>query len=166
MIGRFLYTTVRFTVFFLLIGPLVNAQDVQVYKKIDALTEHIEKASVTNTTVVVNFWATWCKPCVDELSAFNTLQQRYANQQVKVLLVSLDWQSKMDTRLLPFLQANPMMPEVVLLADQDADNWIPKIDSGWEGDLPFTVVYKKGLRSKSYAADFKTYTELETFCKR
>jgi thiol-disulfide isomerase/thioredoxin len=166
MIGRLLYTSVFFVPLFCLIGLSANAQEVQVYKKIDGLTEHIEKASMTNTTVVVNFWATWCKPCVDELSAFNTLQQRYAGQQVKVLLVSLDWQSKMDTRLLPFLQANPMTPEVILLADQDADTWIPKIDSGWEGDLPFTVIYKKGVRSKSYAADFKNYTELEMFCKR
>ena len=55
-----------------------------------------------DTTYVVNFWATWCKPCVAELPYFEQLTETYKGQKVKVLLVSLDFSKQIESKLLTF----------------------------------------------------------------
>ncbi len=40
--------------------------------------------------VVLNFWATWCPPCIEEMPSLNRLQERYADQGLQVLAVSVD----------------------------------------------------------------------------
>ena len=64
------------------------------------------KTHTTDTIYVINFWATWCKPCVEELPAFEKLNQMYGGRsRVKVLLVNLDSKKNMDTRILPFIRS-------------------------------------------------------------
>ena len=60
-------------------------------------------ARPTDTTYVVNFWATWCGPCVKELPNFEQLRVANAGQKVKVLLVSLDYASQLDKKVKPFV---------------------------------------------------------------
>ena len=50
---------------------------------------------------VINFWATWCAPCIKELPYFEKLNQR---DDVEVLLVSLDFTEHKQKRLLPFIE--------------------------------------------------------------
>ena len=40
---------------------------------------------------LIDFWATWCKPCIKELPAFEELNARYQDKGLKVVLVSLDF---------------------------------------------------------------------------
>src|SRR4051812_45166843 len=68
-----------------------------------------------DTTYVVNFWATWCKPCVQELPYLDALTSQYSDQKIKVLLVCLDFKREMDTKLLPFIKKNNIVSEVLLL---------------------------------------------------
>lgn len=90
---------------------------------------------------VVNFWATWCQPCVEELPYFERINKEFKNQNVKVILVSLDMSKQVTTRLIPYIQKNNIQSEVVLLNDLDADTWITKVDSSWSGALPATLFY-------------------------
>lgn len=142
----------------------LQAQEVAIFKKFEDLREYVHKAVVEDSTVVVNFWATWCRPCVEELPSFDTLQQRYG-KKLKVILVSLDLQSRIDSRVLPFLQAQPVTPKVVILTDQDGDSWIPKVDGDWEGQIPFTWVLQ-GKSQRTYAEKFHSYAQLESFVWR
>ena len=68
----------------------VSAQKPTVYK-INELLNRINNDS--DTTYVVNFWATWCKPCVAELPEFEKLHldAKDNNRKTKVLLVSMDF---------------------------------------------------------------------------
>lgn len=118
----------------------------------------------TDTTYVVNFWATWCKPCVEELPYFEELNKEYASEKVKVLLVSLDMPKQLETRLKPFIKENKLKSQVVLLNDPNQNNWIPKIDSHWDGAIPATLIYNKNGRM-FYAKSF-TYPELEKITKQ
>lgn len=113
----------------------------------------------TDTTYVVNFWATWCVPCVEELPSFEKLNEKYKNKKVKVLLVSLDMSKQVESRLLPFLKKKKIESSVVLLNDPDANAWIEKVDKAWSGAIPATIIYKKQDR-KFYERSF-TYEELE-----
>jgi len=112
-----------------------------------------------DTTYVVNFWATWCVPCVEELPHFEKINANYKENKVKVLLVSLDMVKMIEGKLLPFIKNKQIKSEVLLLRDPDADSWIPKVDSTWSGAIPATVIYNADNR-KFYEKSF-TYDELE-----
>lgn len=97
-------------------------------------------------TYVVNFWATWCKPCVKEIPAFEKLQRTYENQDVEVVLVSLDFPKKVEQQLLPFLEELKLRSQVILLDDPDQNSWIPKIDKNWSGAIPATLIFNADKR--------------------
>ena len=92
---------------------------------------------------VVNFWATWCAPCIKELPYFEVLNQR---EDVEVLLVSLDFPKHKESRLLPFIKKNKLQSKVVLLNDADENYWINDIHPNWSGAIPATIVYNNDKR--------------------
>ncbi len=96
---------------------------------------------------VVNFWATWCKPCVEELPAFERLNEEYKDKNVELLLVSLDFPNQIQSELLPFIKNRNLKPEVVVLDDPNQDKWINGISSEWSGAIPATIIYKKNKRA-------------------
>jgi len=98
-------------------------------------------------TYVVNFWATWCKPCVDELPVFEKLKADYKDKNVEVLLVSLDFPNQIETQLLPFIEKNKIQSKVVVLDDPNQNKWINAIDKTWSGALPATIIYNENKRA-------------------
>lgn len=112
-----------------------------------------------DTTYVVNFWATWCIPCVEELPHFEKLNEKYKGDKVKVMLVSLDMSKMVESRLLPFIKNKQLKSDVVYLQDPDQNTWLPKVDPAWSGAIPATIIYNKDKR-KFYKQSF-TYDELE-----
>jgi thiol-disulfide isomerase/thioredoxin len=100
---------------------------------------------------VVNFWATWCVPCVAELPYFEKLNSE--NPAVEVLLVSLDFKKFMKDKLIPFIIENNIKSKVILLDDPDGNNWIPQVDESWSGAIPATVIYNKN-KSAFYEGSF------------
>ncbi|CAM3448616.1 Thioredoxin domain-containing protein [Flavobacterium longum] len=113
----------------------------------------------SDTVYVVNFWATWCAPCVKELPYFDRIGTEYKSQKVKVLLVSLDMNKQVESSLLPFLIRKNIRQEVIHLHEPDANAWIPKVNAQWSGALPATLIFTAADR-KFYERSF-TYEELE-----
>ena len=96
---------------------------------------------------VINFWATWCKPCTEELPYFEEMQNKYKDKKVRVLLVSLDFPTQIESHVIPFLDKNSIKAKVILLDDPDANAWIDKVDNRWSGAIPATYVYKNSEHS-------------------
>jgi thiol-disulfide isomerase/thioredoxin len=99
-----------------------------------------------NTVYIINFWATWCKPCIKELPYFEALQKDYGDK-VKVILVSLDFPNNMESQLKPFIIKNNIKSQVILLDDPHENDWIPKIDSTWSGAIPATLIFNRSKRA-------------------
>ncbi len=117
----------------------------------------------TDSVYLVNFWATWCKPCVDEMPYFEAMQEKYKDQKLKVLMVSLDNPDHLETRVIPFINENNIQNEVLLLDDLNANYWIPEVDDRWSGAIPATVYYGKNFR-EFYEKAFKL-NELDSIVK-
>lgn len=112
-----------------------------------------------DTTYIINFWATWCIPCVKEIPYFQQIHDKYQHQPVRVVLVSLDFVKHMDTRLKPFIEKNNLTPDVILLNDPDANAWIDQVNPEWSGALPASLIYNRNF-SAFYEKSF-TFEELD-----
>lgn len=113
-------------------------------------------------TYVVNFWATWCAPCVKELPYFEAIQAKYI-EDVEVILINLDFPRQYESKLKPFLYEYQLKSKVVVLDDPDMNYWIPKVDSNWDGAIPVSLIYNSSKRS-FYKRTF-AYNELEAELK-
>lgn len=120
-------------------GTTVHAYDFNGFKAF--LTHN------NDTTYVVNFWATWCAPCVTELPHFEKLNNVYKKDKVKVILVSLDMKKQVVTDLIPFIKKHKIQSQIILLSDPDADSWIGQVDPTWTGAIPATLIYNAQKRA-------------------
>lgn len=111
---------------------------------VDDLNNRI--ANGNDTTYVVNFWSTWCAPCVAELPNFEKLRLANVNKQVKVLLVSLDFKSKLQKTVIPFVAKNQINAGVFLLDTKDRQIDIQRISNQWSGAIPATLFVRKQNR--------------------
>lgn len=111
--------------------------------KFSQLHQRLQPSS--DSVYVVNFWATWCGPCVEELPVFNELARVYARKNVKFLLVSFDNPDSVLS-LSRFVAQQRLLPEVVVLDEPDFDSWIDQVSPKWQGALPATLILARGGR--------------------
>ena len=116
-----------------------------------------------DTVYVVNFWATWCGPCIKKIPYFEQLGVKYRDSNLKVIMVSLDMPNQIESKLIPFIEKNNMENEVILLDDPDFNSWIPVVNKEWTGAIPATLIYNNNFR-EFYAKEL-TFTELEEIVK-
>lgn len=114
-----------------------------------------------DTLYVLNFWSTWCKPCVAELPHFDRIQKEMEDQKVKVVLFSLDFKKEYASRLIPFLEKKKLYPKVLFLDEPKFNDWIDRVDSTWSGSIPATLIvqHSRGIR-KFHEGSF-TYESLK-----
>lgn len=117
----------------------INYENIQILD-FEALEPMLNSKS--DTVYVVNFWATWCAPCVKEFPHFDEAAAIYSDKNVKFLMVSLDFPDQVEKSLLPFLKSRTKRLPVVLLDDPNQNEWINKVNPNWSGALPATLVYK------------------------
>jgi thiol-disulfide isomerase/thioredoxin len=132
----------------------ISAQKVTHSYKIDELRNRLNKS---DSLLVVNFWATWCKPCVQELPAFDSLA--LANPKVKVLLVCLDFKEELTKKVNPFLKKHHIKVECVLLDEVNGNDFVNKISPTWSGAIPATLIKKN--KSEQFFEKKLTLNELK-----
>ena len=145
------------TICFVLAMHAVNAQ-VRLLS-LDQLEDRFRQGR--DTVYVVNFWATWCAPCIEELDHFEKLQQEYRNEPLKVLLVSTDFRSKLETAVRPFVKRRNLKNEVFLLNEKSQAEYIDRVSTDWSGALPATLVVQPSRKVRKLYEKAFSYDELE-----
>ncbi|MFC1557285.1 TlpA disulfide reductase family protein [candidate division KSB1 bacterium] len=107
--------------------------------------------------VLVNMWATWCEPCVEEFPDLVSLHRKYRDRGLEVIGVSHDFHEMVESDLIPFIKEQGADFTHFLQNGQTAQDFIDGIDPIWSGVLPATLVYdREGIRVKYIPGRFDT----------
>jgi thiol-disulfide isomerase/thioredoxin len=135
--------------FFLLLLCLmvqgVNAQAIKKWK-LDDLKTAIAKAE---KPTIFNFWATFCKPCIEEIPYFQQLVKKYDSAGVQLILVSLDAKELYPQKISAFAKKRGFTAPMAFLDETNADKFCPAVDERWSGAIPASlfVNHAKGYRA-------------------
>jgi thiol-disulfide isomerase/thioredoxin len=142
----------------------LNAQAQEIPKwKIGELETYIQK---TSTPTVINFWATFCKPCIGEIPYFQKLVSQYDKDSVKLLLVSLDMSEMYPEQINEFAGKFNFTAPIAFLDETNADVFCPKIDSGWSGAIPATLFINNKTGYRKFSEGTIPEQAFETELKR
>lgn len=112
-----------------------SAQEIKRIK----ITDLEETIRTNDGPMIINFWATFCKPCIEELPYFQSLTKKYADKGVQLLLVSLDLEEAFPKKIAAFAGKQKISTPIVWLDEYDADYFCPKVDSSWSGAIPASL---------------------------
>jgi thiol-disulfide isomerase/thioredoxin len=110
----------------------------QTIKKVK-ITEVEEYIKNSDHPIVLNCWATWCAPCIEEIPCFMQTVKQYSDQKVELLLVSCDFPKSYPNKILELIKKKQFEATFFWLNETDADYFCPKIDPKWDGTLPSTL---------------------------
>jgi len=165
MTSKYLLCLKRVLTFFLisfLWSFQVHSQGYKVIK-INALMDLM--STKNDSALLVNFWATWCKPCVSELPHFEAFRKKYAAKGIQVILVSLDDVKNANARIARVVKEKLILSPIYLLNEPDYNAWINKIDSSWSGSLPATLFLDKKKNKIGFYEKELSQEELENIVK-
>ena len=113
------------------------------------ITELEKIIAESKTPLIINFWATWCKPCIEELPYFEDEVTKYRKDSVELLLVSLDFKEAFPQAISTFAEKRKVKGQIFWLDETNADYFCPKIDPKWSGAIPATLFInnKTGYRN-------------------
>ncbi len=120
---------------FLSLGVTGFAQVIKSVKAVDL--ERI--IAETKTPLIINMWATWCKPCIEEIPYFLGEIKDHKKDSLTILLVSLDFKEAFPGDISSFAKKRKINAPIVWLDETNADYFCPKVDAKWSGAIPATL---------------------------
>lgn len=149
-------------VFFLMsFACVVAGQETQKMK----ITDLEEIIAESKTPLVINFWATFCKPCMEEIPYFQKLGKKYSKQGLQILLVSLDMKDDYPGKVNSFIKKQNIILSTAWLDETDADYFCPKIDTAWSGAIPATLFINNNNGYSKFTEGPLTEAQLEAEIK-
>ncbi len=118
-------------------------------------------SSNNGKTRLVNFWATWCKPCVDELPYFVKAAGERKADDVEFIFVSVDFQSQHNQVLEKEKQLG--LKGSLIHLNATGNDWIDSVDKDWSGAIPYTLLILPNGKRISHYDQFETYEDLRSF---
>jgi peroxiredoxin len=88
---------------------------------------------------LVNFWATWCGPCVTEFPDLMMINRMYRQRDFEVITVAAQYPDEKDDAL-AFLKKHQASNKNLIFGDTDKYKMMEAFDAAWEGALPFTML--------------------------
>ena len=128
---------------------LHHSTDAQTIRKVK-IYDVLKMMDTATTPLVVNFWASWCKPCVQEIPWFEKSVAALKDKKVKLVLVSLDFPEDYPKGIQEFAKKNGYQSRIVWLDETDADYFCPKIDKNWQGAIPATVLVNNKKKFRKF----------------
>jgi len=123
------------------------------------------KNNTSDTVYVLNFWATWCGPCVAELPEFEKLNENYKDKNVQVVLISTDFKRNLENEVKSFVEEKKLKSRVVFLNEPRANDYINLVNPDWSGAIPATLIIANNKGYQRFFEKKLSYEELEAAIK-
>ena len=127
----------------LLFLPLfIQAQEIR-EMNIDEVESYIQSRA---EPAVINFWATWCVPCIEEMPWLNKMVGQ--RKDVELIFVSVDNEKAYPEKIRAMINRKKIQATLIWLNETDADVFCPRIDKNWSGSIPATLMvnHKRNYR--------------------
>ncbi len=134
-----------------------NAQEIKKWKLQDL------EAAIKNSDkpTIINFWATFCKPCIEELPYFQETAKRYNSAGVQLILVSLDLPQAYPKKISAFAIKNKIKAPIAFLDETNADLFCPKVDQNWSGAIPASLFVNNKTGYRKFFEDQLSKEQVE-----
>jgi thiol-disulfide isomerase/thioredoxin len=149
------FTAVVFVVILCCLQDAIAQKAVVV--KFDALQKILNTKS--DQIQVINFWATWCAPCIKELPLLEKINAQ-KDLNAKITLINLDYADKLG-KVNEFMIQKNIQSDVLLLDDIDYNGWIDKVDKSWSGAIPATLIFNPRTGKRKFVEKALKEGELE-----
>ncbi|TMI89861.1 MAG: TlpA family protein disulfide reductase [Bacteroidetes bacterium] len=146
-----------FIVTFLLFVAIIHAQEIKSVK----VTELSKTIQESKTPLIVNFWATFCVPCIQEIPYFQELTQQYKSKNVSLIFVSLDLKEAYPAKVTAMAKKLKLAFPVMWLNETNADYFCPKIDTSWTGGMPSSLFVNNATGYHKFFEDQLSKEKLE-----
>lgn len=132
--------------------------------------QEIKKVKITDlekiiaeskTPLIINFWATFCKPCMEEIPHFQKLGKKYEKTGLKLLLVSLDMKDDFPAKVKAFIKNKKISTSTAWLDETNADYFCPRIDNTWSGAIPATLFINNRNSYRKFTEESLSEEQLE-----
>lgn len=134
-----------------------DAQSIESWK-LEDLKKAMTKA---DRPTIFNFWATFCKPCIEEIPYFQELVKKYDSAGVRLVLVSLDAKELYPQKISAFAKKRGFTAPIVFLDETNADQFCPAVDDRWSGAIPASLFVNNGKRYRAFFEEQLTRKQLE-----
>ena len=139
--------------------PLIDteAQEIQKWKLQDLSTA----IKNSDQPTIFNFWATFCKPCLEEMPYLQEFVKKYESSGLKLVLVSLDLPEAYP-KIKNFASRHAITSPIVFLDETNADLFCPVVDSSWSGAIPASLFINNKTGYRLFFEDKIERQKLET----
>lgn len=113
--------------------------------------------------IFFNYWASWCKPCVEEFPDIMKINNEYKDKDFKLVFVSLDFGDDLSTQTKKFLKKMKVDFTTYYNAFKNDEDLINYMDKEWEGSIPGTFIYNKnGVLKRTFIGktNYKDFKEV------
>jgi len=116
----------------------------------------------TDNTTVINFWASWCKPCLREIPVFEKIRKEKSGTAIQFIYISLDFAKEKTEKLDPFVKNKLEGAKVLLLDEPNYNKWLRKVEPDWNGSIPMTLVLNNSRKKRLFASSEITEQKLRS----
>lgn len=152
---------IRFTLLTIFVFVLKTSYSQVELISIDSLLVKINQKTKSDEIIVINFWASWCKPCVEEMPLFKQADTVLKSKSIQFIFVSFDGPGELK-KVKKIIKSKKITGTQYLLDAYDLNEFIPAVDRRWQGNIPYSIVLKNGKR-KNHEFNFENINELLYF---
>jgi thiol-disulfide isomerase/thioredoxin len=126
-------------IFLLLLSNISSPQDVRKVNSPNQLDSL--KSAFSGKVILVNFWASWCEPCVEEFPDLIKIKNDFTDKGLRVILISLDFPEEFESKLKPFLKSNNVDFTTYFSDFKNSEELMDYFDKKWDGAMPATFIF-------------------------